>query len=246
MTKPYALITGGGTGIGLALTIELVKAGYQVLICGRRESVLLAAQQLAPDNIDICVCDIATSLGRATLVSAIPKDAELKILVHHANTLQPIGLIEEITVEGFRAAMASNVEAPLFLLQALLPQLHGCRVLQLSSGQAHNAQLRMTAYGATKAALFNMYKNLNTELNERNIYIGSVQPGIVQTESMYNVWLKKLGKDNIHRLADEISALYGQKLFQPEEVGNYLCKLLLETTDQQFSEKEWDIRKHNL
>ena len=124
-------LTGGGTGIGRALTIALAKAGVHVLIVGRREGPLLETQTAAAGlgaHVEIATADVGTPEGRDKIVAsaqAVHAKTPLKYLVHNAATLgsPPATDLSGLTLSGWRQTMAVNVEGPLFLTQALLPVL---------------------------------------------------------------------------------------------------------------------------
>jgi len=78
------LITGGGSGIGLALTEELARRGNQVIICGRRRNPLRAAQARVP-GIQSRVCDISKARSRQALVGWVLSEfKQLNVLVNNA------------------------------------------------------------------------------------------------------------------------------------------------------------------
>merc|ERR1712232_2367 len=88
------------------------------------------------------------------------------------------------SLQGFRNTMATNVEGPLFLTQALSSSLGaspgGGRVLHISSGAAHQAMRGHLGYCTTKAALLQVARCLDAELAP-SIRVGSVMPGVVDT-----------------------------------------------------------------
>jgi NADP-dependent 3-hydroxy acid dehydrogenase YdfG len=244
--KKRILIKGGATGFGLEIVKRFCIMGFEVHISARRLDKLQQAQAMFPQQIVIHQNDITNANERLALIQFFD-GTHLDIIIHLASTLEPVGFLGELDEDDFKHAMATNVQAPLFLTQELLPVLDEdkeTRVLLFSSKQAHHPQLRMAAYCATKAALYSIYQNLNVELQalNRSIYVGIAQPGIVQTESMYQVWLEKLGEQRIHELPQHIKSMFNQRLYQAEEVAQFMCALLLESTHDRFIEKEWDIR----
>ncbi len=84
LTGNTALITGGGTGIGLALAEQLLRQDNQVIICGRRKSRLQAAQKRLP-RLVVRVCDVSDPLARQELAQWVTAEfAQLNILVNNA------------------------------------------------------------------------------------------------------------------------------------------------------------------
>ena len=94
---------------------------------------------------------VSTPEGITQIVSALPKDASVKYLIHNAGLLGPIGPLLDIERSTWNNVIATNLDAPLFLTQALLPHLKRCsdekeggtkaRVLHVSSGAAHSSHL---------------------------------------------------------------------------------------------------------
>ena len=169
--KEIAIVTGGGTGIGKALAIELAeKHNMDVLIVGRRPEPLKETAGLKADKITYCQADVGTELGRINVVDRINANLRVKLLVHNAALLKPVTSITNIKPDEWRNHMAINVEAPLFLSQALLDKMNNSRILHISSGAAHRAVAGWAAYCTSKAALFMLYQVMNAELNKRNIF----------------------------------------------------------------------------
>jgi len=176
----HILITGGGTGIGRALAERFAKKGWLVTIVGRRLNLLQEVAQENPDKITFISADVGKIQDRQKIVNEAK--GTLDLLVHNAAVLGPVGPILEQNPENWRTHMATNVEGPLFLTQALLPNLvQNSRVIHISSGAAHQGIPGWGMYCTSKAALYMLGQLLKDELAQRNIWFGSVRPGIVDT-----------------------------------------------------------------
>eukprot|EP00756_Hemistasia_phaeocysticola_P059909 Hpha_TRINITY_DN3695_c0_g1::TRINITY_DN3695_c0_g1_i2::g.1134::m.1134 len=139
--------------------------------------------------------------------------------------------------------MSINVDAPLFLTQALLPQLEaggGGRVLHVSSGAAQNAYPGWGAYCTSKAALNMMYRMLAKELSPRGVHVGSARPGVVATPMQEVV--RSASAEAFPALPMFIEMHEKGQLLPPEDVGMFLEWLLVGTTPEEFQADEWDIR----
>lgn len=224
------IITGASGGIGRALSQHLAERGLDVLAIGRRLDALEETASANPERITPLSADVASSEGRQKIVDSIPANAKIVALVHNAGVLQPLALLEEISVDQWRNIAAVNIEAPLFLTQALLDRLSDARVLHLSSGLAHWPMAGVGAYCMTKAALYMLYQCYNQEFAERDTVVGSVMPGIVGTEM--NVKLRG------NALTQQIGA---QPVVAPETVAAFLSWLVVDVDKQQFAAQEWDI-----
>ena len=188
-----AIVTGAGSGIGRATAAALCERGLEVYGVGRREGALReTATQIGGDNFHAVVADVSTPEGRGAIADRIDGAAST-VLVHNAATTGPLGPLDALTLDGFRATMASNVEGPLFLTKALMPKLaRGSRVLHVSTGGAHQGFDGMLSYCASKAALRSVYESLRDEYAGR-ICFGSAQPGVVATEMMRGLVRRRCG-----------------------------------------------------
>lgn len=236
--KTIALITGAGTGIGRALSLALVKRGIAVLAVGRRETVLKDLQKEDPQKIFIVAADVSTEEGRKKIVNALPENYALKYVIHNAGVLTPVGPLSSLTLEEWRQTMAINVEAPLFLTQALLPKMKNGRVLHISSGAAHFPIIHWTAYCTSKAALHMIYRCLNLELEKANVVIGSVCPGVVDTPMQ--AVIRNFSEEQFPDVENFKEYQRSKKLVSPEQCAEFLTKLLLDTSAEKFAEKDWD------
>ncbi|MEX2382885.1 MAG: SDR family NAD(P)-dependent oxidoreductase [Opitutales bacterium] len=236
------MITGGGSGIGRELAGCFAGQGCRVLVAGRRRTALEATRRKQPDRIRVVVADVATPEGREALAEEFRDSSPHRcFLVHNAAIVTPLKPLCRITLEEWRAIQATNVEAPLFLTQRLLPFLGaGSRILHVSSGAAHAPFENMGAYCTSKAALHMMYQCLRDELRDNGIAVGSVRPGIVNTpmqETLRNAPPEEFPRaPGYRRLKEE------GELLDPAEVARFLCRLLMEVDSENFSAKEWDIR----
>ena len=161
--KKQILITGGGTGIGRALAERFAAKDWQVTIVGRRLDLLEEVVNEYPDRIKAISADVGKIQDRQKIVDEAK--GNLNLLVHNAAVLGPVGPILAQNLGDWRSHMATNVEGPLFLTQALLPNLvENSRVVHISSGAAHQGIPGWGMYCTSKAALFMLGKLLKDEL----------------------------------------------------------------------------------
>jgi uncharacterized oxidoreductase len=180
------LITGGATGIGLAMAEAFLKAGSEVIICGRREGRLQAAREKHPE-IHTRTCDVANESDCGALaewVSANFKD--LNILVNNAGVQRDIDFTRG--VGAFLAGESEiriNLEAPMILSGLFIPQLIGKNdpaIVNVSSGLGFVPAARMPVYSATKAGLHAFSMALRHQLFKLGIKVFEVVPPAVDTE----------------------------------------------------------------
>ena len=235
----HILITGGGTGIGRALAVRFADKGWRVTIVGRRLNLLQEVARDYPDKISIISADVGSIQDRQKIVSEAK--GTLDLLVHNAAVLGPVGPILDQSPEDWKSHMATNVEGPLFLTQALLPKLvENSRVVNISSGAAHQGIPGWGMYCTSKAALFMLGQLLKDELAQRNIWFGSVRPGIVDTPMQAEI--RALEPENFPMVEQFRQYKATGALVTSELVAQYLEWLLLEVSGPQLGEREWDIR----
>lgn len=235
----HILITGGGTGIGRALAGRFADKGWRVTIVGRRLNLLQEVARDYPDKISIISADVGSIQDRQKIVSEAK--GTLDLLVHNAAVLGPVGPILDQSPEDWKSHMATNVEGPLFLTQALLLKLvENSRVVNISSGAAHQGIPGWGMYCTSKAALFMLGQLLKGELAQRNIWFGSVRPGIVDTPMQAEI--RALAPKDFPMVEQFRQYKATGALVTSELVAQYLEWLLLEVSGPQLGEREWDIR----
>src|SRR5436190_8907334 len=183
-------ITGGTSGLGLALVRELTRRGARVAFVARsREHVERIARE-HPKTHGI-VGDIARKEDIYPVALQITATlGGLDVLVNDASSLgpTPLALLADTECEDFALALETNVLGPFRLTKALLGALtasaregRGAIVLNISSDAAINAYAQWGAYGASKAALRHMSAIWNDELAADGVRFLSLDPGDMDT-----------------------------------------------------------------
>ncbi len=229
------IITGGGSGIGRALAVEIAKRGIDVLIIGRNEANLLEVASLHK-NIMYYVADVASQAGRLAIKDYL-QGKKITALINNAGIIQPIAKISDVTLDEWHHIMATNLDAPLFLTNLLRPNLLGGRVLNIGSGAAHFAVFGWAPYCVSKAALSRLTECL--QLEEENIAFASVMPGIIDTAMQKEI---RETSNMTEKKQHFFQKLYSDdKLIKPEVVASFLAWLLLEIDTEKYESQEWDI-----
>jgi len=255
LSNQWAIVTGGSSGIGAAIIDRLIQHEKNLccLAVGRRSPQHFVSSCVETDRIHKVSADISTPEGISAILSALPEDACVKYLIHNAGVLGPIAPLSEIDRSTWNQVVETNISAPLFLTQALTPQLKRCagsdnssgtkaRVLHISSGAAHNPYVGWGPYCVTKAGLHMMYRCLSMELSPHGILVGSVRPGIVDTDMQAEI--RGYDGDPAHfPTHTKFRTLHeAGQLERPENVAAYIHWLLSDISDDEFYAKEWDIR----
>jgi uncharacterized oxidoreductase len=179
------LITGGATGIGLALTEAFLKNGNEVIICGRRREKLQAAKSRFP-NLHIKVCDITNKRSRLTLVEWATKRFEsLNVLVNNAGIQRSVDFTRgQKDLAKAEAEVAVNLIAPIQLSALLIPHLRQQKqsaIVNISSGLAFTPLAAVPVYCATKAAIHSLSLSMRHQLQNTPIRIFEIAPPMVAT-----------------------------------------------------------------
>jgi len=180
------LITGGATGIGLALAERFLRAGSEVIVCGRREDKLREVSA-KHSRIHTRCCDIAKEADRESLAEGLVKDfPRLNVLVNNAGIQRRAKfLADQLPWSERREEIAINLEAPLHLAALFLPHLRQqprAAVVNVSSGLAFVPPVFAPLYGATKAALHSFSMSLRQELSRTAIQVIEIIPPPVDTD----------------------------------------------------------------
>jgi len=180
------LITGGGTGIGLACAQLFLENGNEVLICGRRKSKLLAAQKRFP-RLHIKVCDITKEADRKKLLSWINSNFKrMNILVNNAGIQKMIDFQKRgPALKSKESEITTNFEAPVHLCALFIPHLmkqKEAAIINISSGLGFIPFAAVPVYSATKAAIHSFSLSLRHQLKDTPVKVFEVIPPIVDTE----------------------------------------------------------------
>jgi len=180
------LITGGGSGIGLAIAERFYKAGNKVIICGRREEKLQEAKDRFP-KLHTRVCDVANEADRKLLFDSIVNEfPELDVLVNNAGIQQRVNL-QSLNPDWsyYHQEIVSNLEAPIHLSLLFLPHLLKKKegtVINVSSNLGVTPAAWVPIYSATKAAMHSFTMSLRLQLAETNVNIVEVLPSAINTD----------------------------------------------------------------
>ena len=238
--NPLALITGTGTGIGRALAHTLIERGCDVLAIGRRAAPLETLAAEHPGRVTTLPLDIAATEAPHRILTTLRERAP-RFVVHNAAALEPAGPLTGLDRAAFQAHLETNLTAPLFVTQALLPRMaRGARVLHVSSGAAHHALNGWGPYCMSKAALHMLTQCWNAELKEAGVLVGSACPGVVDTPMQATI--RGLTPEAFPNVESFRRLKSDGALLPPETVARFLAWMLLDADDEQFAGAERDIR----
>lgn len=186
ITTNTVLITGGASGIGWALAERFLKAGSQVIICGRRADKLQEAQQQYP-QLHIRQCDVGQAADRVALLDWVSAEfPQVNVLINNAGIQRRIQLAnsQEDWTES-QSELAINLEAPLHLSMLFITHLRQhpkAAIMNVTSGLAFVPGSFAPIYSATKAALHSFTMSLRHQLSGTSIEVIELVPPAVNTD----------------------------------------------------------------
>lgn len=192
LSGKIALITGGGTGIGLDIAKKYVEEGAYVYITGRRENKLQEAVSTIGKNIDYVVADVTKKEGMEKVAEKIKNEkGKLDILIANAGVGNYIA-IEDVTLEEFNRVMYTNVLGTYYCAQVCLPLMkEGSTIILNTSVTASLGLPNFSLYIAAKSAMKSFIHTWTNELRDRKIRVNALAPGIIPTDAAG----KELGRD---------------------------------------------------
>lgn len=180
------LLTGGTSGIGLALAQRFHAAGNTVIITGRRAALL---DRIAADHLGMIgtVLDI-TDAGAIRDVAAqvVADHPGLNVVIHNAGVMVAENVQDDF-LDTAEVHVATNLLGPIRLTAALLPHLLAqprATVATVSSGLAFVPLVRTPTYSATKAAIHSWSQSLRAQLRGTGVEVIEIAPPAVQTDLM--------------------------------------------------------------
>jgi len=184
--KRRAIVTGGSSGIGLAVCRRLLADGWAVATTSRSVARLEEAFPASAARPLFVAADLATTAGCELLVASCAEawgaDYSLDCLCNNAGGGTIGQQIGAASVEAFDYCLALNVRAPFLLTQLLLPRLQrGSVIVNLSSVAAQRPFSGLAPYCISKAAVDMLTKAAALELAPRGIRVVGVAPGTVET-----------------------------------------------------------------
>jgi NAD(P)-dependent dehydrogenase (short-subunit alcohol dehydrogenase family) len=180
-----ALVTGGSSGIGLAVAQRFAREGAFVFITGRRKTKLEKAAKLIGLDPAAIQADVANLADLDRVYQEIKhRKGRLDVLVANAGggTFAPLGAISE---EHFDQTFDTNVKGTLFTVQKALPLLSdGASIILTGSTAGSEGIAAFGVYAATKAAIRSFARTWANNLKERRIRVNVISPGPIETPGL--------------------------------------------------------------
>lgn len=213
-----AVVTGGSSGLGLAMAQRFVKEGAFVHLSGRRQNDLDMATALIGDGVVPVRGDVQDLGDLDRLYERIKEErGKIDVLVANAGFIDPQPLVDA-TEENFDKTFGTNVRGLLFTVQKALPLFrNGGAIILISSIAAFKGIPRYTAYSATKASVRSFVRTWTAELKDRGIRVNAISPGAIDTPIIDAQAATKEGADAIRSSFRAATPL--NRLGRPEEIA---------------------------
>ncbi len=215
-----ALVTGGGRGIGKAITRKFVEAGASVVIASRKmENLKATADELAglPGKVLPIECHVGRKDQLEGLVAAIEKQlGSVDILVNNSATNIGQGPSLDITDEMLDKMIEVNIKAALRLIRLTVPKMIAKKsgsIINIASIAGLRPQPGGLLYSFTKAGLIMMTRTWACEFGQKGVRVNAIAPGLIQTDFSEFFW-----KNEEHRKKLEATQPIGH-VGQPDEIA---------------------------
>lgn len=200
VTSSTVLITGGATGIGLALAEAFLREGSKVIICGRREKKLQETKERIP-ALHVIACDVSKDSARESLFQwATNTFSDINVLVNNAGIQKQVDLRKgAVDLSRDEDEIDINLKAPIHLSALFIPHLikqEESAIMNITSGLAFTPLVAVPIYCATKAGLHSFSQSLRYQLQDTPIKVFEVAPPIVDTELDRGA-REKRGQENV-------------------------------------------------
>jgi NAD(P)-dependent dehydrogenase (short-subunit alcohol dehydrogenase family) len=233
VTRRVALVTGGTRGIGFGIAQCLARDGFDLALCGMRESAdvsdALEKLRAAGAEVHYAQADVGDAAARARLIDSVRKKfGRLEVLVNNAGRAPAVRAdILDATEQSFEDVLRANLRGPYFLTQAaahwMIEQRRAQKdfrgaVVNISSVSATVASVNRGDYCISKAGIAMATRLWAARLGEFQIPVYEVRPGVIRTDMTASATEKY---DELFRQGLAIESRWGT----PEDVGKAVAAL---------------------
>lgn len=218
MTNKIAIVTGGGSGLGLATAKAFTNAGIKTIIVGRNADKLEKARAEAGELCFAKTCDVSNLASIPKFVQEVIEEfGTIDILVNNAGINQKKEFTE-VTDEEFQNILTTNLCAVFAMsrevVKHMLTKNAGC-IINISSMAAQYGLPKVIAYTASKTAIDGITRAMAVELSPKGIRVNAIAPGFIYSD----MTAKALDSDP-ERKAKVFSRTPMGIMGQAEDIGN--------------------------
>lgn len=183
-----AFITGATSGIGKATAELFAKNKVRLVLCGRRKERLeeLKTNLSKLTQITTLQFDVSKREEVKNAIASIPEEfKKIDILINNAGNAHGLSTIQEGSIDDWEAMLDINVKGLLYVSKAIIPQMienNSGFIVNIGSTAGKEVYRNGNVYCASKFAVNALNKSMRLDLNEYNIRVSGIHPGLVETE----------------------------------------------------------------
>jgi NADP-dependent 3-hydroxy acid dehydrogenase YdfG len=240
-----ALITGATSGIGKATAYELAKVGFKLILCGRRNEILGAIEKdLNKITLTTSLCfDVSDNLEVNRSISSLPKKwKNINVLINNAGNAHGMDLFQDGNIDDWDKMIDINVKGLMYVTKAIIDNMienSSGHIINIGSLAGREVYPKGNIYCASKYAVKAISQSLRLDLNNHNIKVSEINPGLVET-SFSDVRFKgdKSKAKNVYKgykalQANDIAEIISFVISRPKHVN--IADLLVLPSDQASS-----------
>lgn len=217
--KKVALITGATSGIGRATAHQFAKHGINLILCGRRQQRLDSIKEALSRETDVHTLNFDVRDRDATLEAIASIPAEFKnidILINNAGNAHGLDPIQTGSLDDWDAMIDINVKGLLYVSKAVIPGMterKSGHIINIGSSAGKEVYPNGNVYCGSKHAVVAISEGMRIDLNPYEIKVGTINPGLVETEFSEVRFKGDAIADNVYK---------GYKALQAEDVAEVI------------------------
>jgi len=186
--KTTAFITGATSGIGKATAEIFAKNNIKLVLCGRRTERLEKLQEALSKLTEVTTLqfDVSKREEVEIAIKSVPEGfKKIDILINNAGNAHGLSSIQEGNIDDWDAMIDGNVKGLLYVSKAIIPQMiekNNGFIVNIGSIAGKEVYANGNVYCASKFAVNALNKSMRLDLNQYNIRVGAIHPGLVETE----------------------------------------------------------------
>lgn len=221
----YALVTGAGGGIGLAISAKLHQLGFKVILVDNREEQLQIAKSSIPDSVTFS-CDIKTEKSVVELADFVSTlGGNLEVVVNAAGVFFEHD-VTSLSEEDYDLVMDVNVKGTFLISKHFIPMLEKNKtshLINISSTAGLRGSTNRAVYSASKAAVIMLTKSIARDHGPLGLRSNVICPGLIDTPMAD--WIRL----DTERLAEWEKTVPSQRIGTPEDIAGAVEFLISES-----------------
>lgn len=224
-----AIVTGASRGIGRGIAEALLGEGASVLAVGRDESLLESLKAMAPDHVEVAICEMTDRHAVAALpAQAVNRFGRLDIVINNAGVGGGWPLTQ-LDWARWDKLFEVNVTAPAILSTAAIEYFSAARagkIINIASTTSIRGVANLAAYSTTKGAILELTRSLALEWAPIGVQVNAIGPGAFATDQQ-----KALLSSPQDRIDARLANIPDRRMGQPSEAGALACFLSSPVSD---------------